>query len=143
LRTGILFGLLAAAAGYTLLGLSKTLLLACLWTIVAHMGGAVVWVFSTTLLQLTTEDRFRGRVFAAELGFPQRGVPLLGWPGGKVRNAAGFPQMTDLGQPMPGAAAHSTDAAVNQPSPAKNTRRRPQRSLSEPASRISEARVSV
>jgi hypothetical protein len=33
------------------------------------MGGAVVWVFSTTLLQLTTEDRFRGRVFAAELGF--------------------------------------------------------------------------
>jgi len=69
LRTGILCGLLAAAAGYTLLGLSKTLLLACLWTIVAHMGGAVVWVFSTTLLQLTTEDRFRGRVFAAELGF--------------------------------------------------------------------------
>jgi predicted MFS family arabinose efflux permease len=69
LRTGILCGLLAAAAGYTLLGLSKTLLLACFWTIVAHMGGAVVWVFSTTLLQLTTEDRFRGRVFAAELGF--------------------------------------------------------------------------
>jgi predicted MFS family arabinose efflux permease len=69
LRTGILCGLLAAAAGYTLLGWSKTLLLACFWTIVAHMGGAVVWVFSTTLLQLTTEDRFRGRVFAAELGF--------------------------------------------------------------------------
>jgi hypothetical protein len=69
LRTGILCGLLAAAAGYTMLGLSKTLLLACFWTIVAHMGGAVVWVFSTTLLQLTTEDRFRGRVFAAELGF--------------------------------------------------------------------------
>jgi len=48
-----------------------------------------------------------------------------------------------MSQPMPGAAAHSTDAAVNQPSPARNTRRRPQRSLSEPASRISEARVSV
>jgi hypothetical protein len=27
-----------------------------------------VWVFSTTLLQLNTEDRFRGRVFAADLG---------------------------------------------------------------------------
>ena len=48
-----------------------------------------------------------------------------------------------MSQPMPGAAAHSTDATVNQPSPARNTRRRPQRSLSEPASRISEARVRV
>jgi len=48
-----------------------------------------------------------------------------------------------MSHPMPGAAAHSTDAAVNQPRPARNTRRRPQRSLSEPASRISEARVSV
>ena len=48
-----------------------------------------------------------------------------------------------ISQPMPGAAAHSTEAAVNQPSPARNTRRRPQRSLSEPASNISEASVSV
>jgi hypothetical protein len=45
---------------------------------------------------------------------------------------------------MPGAAAHSTEARVNQPRPIRNTRRRRrQRSLSEPASRISEARVSV
>ena len=28
-----------------------------------------MWVFSTTLLQLHTEDRFRGRVFSADLGF--------------------------------------------------------------------------
>jgi len=48
-----------------------------------------------------------------------------------------------MSHPMPGAAAHSTDARVNQTSPARNTRRRPQRSLSEPASRISEARVRV
>jgi len=27
-----------------------------------------VWVFSTTLLQLNTDDRFRGRVFSADLG---------------------------------------------------------------------------
>ena len=27
------------------------------------------WVFSTTILQLNTEDRFRGRVFSADLGF--------------------------------------------------------------------------
>src|SRR5579863_9018486 len=33
----------------------------------AHAGGSTVWVFSTTLLQLHAEDRFRGRVFAADL----------------------------------------------------------------------------
>jgi len=35
----------------------------------AHAGGSTVWVFSTTLLQLHTDDRFRGRVFSADLGF--------------------------------------------------------------------------
>jgi hypothetical protein len=34
----------------------------------AHFGGSIVWVFSTTLLQLQSEDRFRGRVFSADLG---------------------------------------------------------------------------
>src|SRR6185437_582800 len=36
-----------------------------------------------------------------------------------------------MSQPMLGAAAHSTDARVNQLKPARNTRRRPERSLSE------------
>src|SRR5882724_1573061 len=31
------------------------------------MGGSILWVFSTVLLQRGVEDRFRGRVFAAEL----------------------------------------------------------------------------
>jgi hypothetical protein len=48
-----------------------------------------------------------------------------------------------MSQPMPGTAAQSTEATVNQPGPARNIRRRPQRSLSEPTSRISQARVSV
>jgi predicted MFS family arabinose efflux permease len=34
----------------------------------AHCGGSNVWVMSTTLLQLNTADRFRGRVFALDLG---------------------------------------------------------------------------
>src|SRR5262249_50047336 len=33
----------------------------------AHVGGSILWVFSTVLLQLEVPDRFRGRVFAAEL----------------------------------------------------------------------------
>ena len=69
LRLGILFGYIACATGYALLGLASHLWIACLCIVLAHIGGSTVWVFSTTLLQLNTEDRFRGRVFAADLGF--------------------------------------------------------------------------
>lgn len=34
---------------------------------IAHCGGSILWVFSTVLLQRGVEDKFRGRVFAAEL----------------------------------------------------------------------------
>ncbi len=69
LRLGILFGYLVIALGYGSLGGSRTVWIAAACAMLAHMGGSTVWVFSTTLLQLHTEDRFRGRVFAAELGF--------------------------------------------------------------------------
>jgi MFS family permease len=68
LRLGILFGYLTIGAGYMGLGFSPNVLMACLCIGVAHCGGSTVWVFSTTLLQLYTDDRFRGRVFAADLG---------------------------------------------------------------------------
>ena len=42
--------------------------MAILTVILAHAGGSTNWVFSTTLLQFHTEDRFRGRVFSADLG---------------------------------------------------------------------------
>jgi hypothetical protein len=56
------------ALGYGSLGAAGSLWVACFWIVVAHSGGSTVWVFSTTLLQLNTEDKFRGRVFSAELG---------------------------------------------------------------------------
>jgi len=68
LRLGILFGYLTICAGYSFLGVSRSVWLASLCALIAHAGGSTVWVFSTTLLQLHTEDRFRGRVFAADLG---------------------------------------------------------------------------
>jgi hypothetical protein len=68
LRLGILFGYLTIAFGYGMLGASRNVWSAALCAMLAHMGGSTVWVFSTTLLQLHTEDRFRGRVFAADLG---------------------------------------------------------------------------
>jgi len=48
--------------------------MAAVCAMLAHAGGSTVWVFSTTLLQLYTEDRFRGRVFA---GHMDRATPEL------------------------------------------------------------------
>ncbi len=69
LQLGILFGYLTIAVGYGTLGSSRTVWMASACAMLAHAGGSTVWVFSTTLLQLHSEDRFRGRVFSADLGF--------------------------------------------------------------------------
>jgi MFS family permease len=68
LRLGILFGYLTISAGYGVLGASRSVWMAAACAMLAHAGGSTVWVFSTTLLQLHTDDRFRGRVFSADLG---------------------------------------------------------------------------
>jgi MFS family permease len=68
LRFGIFLGYLTIALGYGLLGFTGNVWSAAACAMLAHAGGGTVWVFSTTLLQLHTEDRFRGRVFSADLG---------------------------------------------------------------------------
>jgi MFS family permease len=74
LRIGILAGFLFGSAGYFWLGGSTTLAMAALGVIVAHAGSSTNWVFSTTLLQVYTADRFRGRVFAADFGLCMLGI---------------------------------------------------------------------
>ena len=69
MRVGILLGFIAAGLGYVLLGISPNLTMACAAIILAHAGGSTLWVFSSSLLQLQTDDRFRGRVFSAEFAF--------------------------------------------------------------------------
>jgi hypothetical protein len=54
---------------YVGLAVAPTLLVAATCVLLAHFGGSVLWVFSTVLLQMEVPDRFRGRVFAAELAF--------------------------------------------------------------------------
>lgn len=69
LRAGVLLGFVLYGAGYVGLTWIEERWLAYAVIVLSHMGGAMVWVFSTTLLQLISDDRFRGRVFAAELAF--------------------------------------------------------------------------
>jgi hypothetical protein len=84
LRIGILCGYLLIGSGYTLLGYSRNVWMASLCAMLAHAGGSCVWVFSTTLLQLNTEDRFRGRVFSADLGFAMLSIAIGAWLCGRV-----------------------------------------------------------
>ncbi len=69
LRLSILLGFIAGALGYFGLAVAPSIALACATIVLAHAGGSIVWVSSTTLLQLQTEDRFRGRVFSADFAF--------------------------------------------------------------------------
>jgi MFS family permease len=69
LRVGILFGFLLGAVGFAGLSGAPTLGLAVVAIIIASSGNSIGWVYSTTLLQFHTEDRFRGRVFSADFAF--------------------------------------------------------------------------
>ncbi len=69
MRVGISLGFLLSSMGYVALGYAPTMALACLCLVVAHAGGSIIWVFSSTMLQLNTEDKFRGRVFSSEFAF--------------------------------------------------------------------------
>jgi MFS family permease len=82
LRLAILIGFIAEAAGYVGFGAARTVWIACAWIILAHSGGSCVWVFSTTLLQLNTEDRFRGRVFATDNGLSMLTIGAGAWIAG-------------------------------------------------------------
>lgn len=84
LRLGIFYGYLVTALGYMLIGKAGTVWFACLWAAIAHCGGSTVWVFSTTLLQLNTDDRFRGRVFAADLGLCMLTIAIGAYACGKL-----------------------------------------------------------
>lgn len=87
LRLGILFGYLTVAVGYTLLGRSHSVWMAAACAMVAHAGGSTIWVFSTTLLQIHTEDRFRGRVFSADLGLASFTFAVTAYACGHVLDA--------------------------------------------------------
>ena len=68
-------------------------LIVCLAVALAHSGGSIAWVFSTTLLQKYTDDKFRGRVFSAEFAFMMGTLSLVTFVGGTLVDA-GLPVRT-------------------------------------------------
>jgi MFS family permease len=67
MRRAIAPSYVLVALFYLMLSWSTTIGFASVALIGAHAAGSVLWVFSTVLLQLSVPDRFRGRVFSAEL----------------------------------------------------------------------------
>jgi MFS family permease len=67
MRRAIAPSYVLVALFYLMLSWSTTIGVASVAVIGAHAAGSVLWVFSTVLLQLSVPDRFRGRVFSAEL----------------------------------------------------------------------------
>jgi len=67
MQTLIGIAFLMGGVFYIAFGSARSFVFALIVLLIAHAGGSILWVFSTVLLQQTVEDRFRGRVFAAEL----------------------------------------------------------------------------
>jgi hypothetical protein len=93
LRRGVLVAFVIAGAGYVMLGLSRTIWMAAAVVLLAHAGNSIVWVFSTTLLQLNTEDRFRGRIFSADFGIAMAVISVSASIAGKAIDSGVSPRM--------------------------------------------------
>jgi len=96
MRIGALIGYLAAAFGYMAFSAAGNLWLAGPCMMLAHAGGALVWVFSTTLLQIHADDAFRGRVFAADLGLFMVTASLAAYLTGWTIDHGAAPRMVAL-----------------------------------------------
>lgn len=57
----------AAGTAYATLAVAPNIWSAAATVITAHVFGSLLWVASSVMLQLSVPDRYRGRVFAAEL----------------------------------------------------------------------------
>ena len=75
---------------YIAFGLATNLAGALAVLAIAHMGGSILWMFSTSLLQMTVEDAFRGRVFAAELALLTLALAASNYVTGEALDRFGY-----------------------------------------------------
>jgi MFS family permease len=69
MQTSIGISFIIAGVFYAAFGSATSFVFALIVLGIAHCGGSILWVFSTVILQRAVDDKFRGRVFAAELAF--------------------------------------------------------------------------
>ena len=76
---------------YAAFGSTPSFVFALIFLGTAHMGGSILWVFSTVLLQRSVEDDFRGRVFAAELALLTLTMAASNYVTGELLDRFGVP----------------------------------------------------
>lgn len=86
---GIAF--LLGGVGYALFGSTTSFIFALIVLGLAHCGGSILWVFSTVILQREVEDKFRGRVFAAELALLTLTMAASNYVTGEMLDRFQFP----------------------------------------------------
>jgi len=83
---------------YVAFGAAQSFIFALVVLGMAHMGGSILWVFSTVLLQRSVEDSFRGRVFAAELALLTLTMALSNYVTGELLDRFGIsPRLVTIG----------------------------------------------
>ncbi|MGX9727128.1 MAG: MFS transporter [Candidatus Electronema sp. VV] len=92
---GVAFFLSAAA--YLFFSQAPDMLWAAFWVCCGHAAGSVQWVFSTTLIHRSVEDRFRGRVFSAEMAMLTLVMSLSIWLTGAAMDAGISPRRIVFG----------------------------------------------
>jgi hypothetical protein len=92
MRRAIGWAFFLSALAYILFSQAPTMLWAALWVCCGHAGGSVQWVFSTTLIHRSVEDRFRGRVFSAEMAMLTLVLSLSIWLTGAAMDAGADPR---------------------------------------------------
>jgi predicted MFS family arabinose efflux permease len=90
MQTSIGLAFLVAGAFYFAFGISPALVVALVVLALAHAGGSVLWVSSTALLQISVEDQFRGRVFAAELALMTLAMAASNYATGELLDRFGL-----------------------------------------------------
>ena len=84
LRWAIALGFAIACIGYLGLGFAPSLLLAAIAVVVGHAGTSMNYVFSSTLVQTLSEDRFRGRVTSAEFALMMTSISVSSFCSGEA-----------------------------------------------------------
>ncbi|HFQ90625.1 MAG TPA: MFS transporter [Desulfobulbus sp.] len=79
MRRAIGLAFFISSLAYLLFSQAPGIVTAALCVFLGHVGGAIQWVFSTTLLHHRVEARFRGRVFAAEMTLLTLVLSLSSW----------------------------------------------------------------
>jgi len=79
---------------YIAFSVSRSFGWALFFLAIAHTGGSILWVFSTVLLQRDVGDKFRGRVFAAELALLTLTMAASNYIVGELMDRFGFSPRT-------------------------------------------------